>query len=103
MRRVSERRKEALKEYQATKTAYVASKAQGKPAKVQCERCSKLIPAKSITIHHKRGRIASLLCDTRHFSLLCLACHRWVGENMEAARKLGLLCERGLYNTPDRS
>ena len=56
-----------------------------------------------ITIHHTRGRVGSLLCDTRHWRALCLKCHRDVGNNPAWARQVGLLCEKGLWNTPDRT
>ncbi len=102
MRKISSKRRKALATYSKVRDAFVAQ-ARGKDGKVPCKRCARGIPFKSITIHHTRGRIGDLLCDTRHWTLLCMSCHNWVGDHPKEAREAGLLCEAGLWNTPDRT
>ncbi len=60
--------------------------------------CSK----RSTEVHHTRGRVGPLLCDVRFFMAVCRECHDWIGNNMDAARKLGWLCEKGDWNKPKR-
>ena len=52
------------------------------------------------TPHHTRGRLGSLLCDTRFWLPVCFEHHRWIHENITAARALGLICQPGEWNTP---
>lgn len=103
MRPISKKRSAALKEYAKAKKEFVAEWSNKRTNTVACHRCLKHVPTKKITIHHMRGRVGSLLCDTRHWSLLCMACHNWVGDHPSEAREAGLLCAKGLWNTPDRS
>ena len=105
---VSAKRKAALASYKKTRLDWLTARSQPGPGGkliVRCEApgCGSLETIKAITIHHKRGRIGALLCDTRHWSALCLSCHNQVGESPEWARRVGLLCEKGLWNTPDRT
>jgi hypothetical protein len=72
-------------------------------APLVCERCRLPQRPENATIHHKRGRAGALLTDTRHWSILCIRCHQWVGDNPNAARECGLLCEIGKWNTPDKN
>jgi hypothetical protein len=102
VKKVSTKRRKALSEYSRVRNAYLAALA-GKDGKIACKRCVRSIPVKAITVHHMRGRIGSLLCDTRHWTLLCMSCHNWVGDHPTEARDAGLLCEKGLWNTPDRT
>lgn len=53
--------------------------------------------------HHRRGRNGSLLMDKRFWTPVSFRGHDWIGNNIAAARKLGLICEKGLWNTPDRT
>lgn len=103
MRPISKKRSAALKEYAKAKKEFVAKFAKPGGKSVICWNCIRSVPIAKITIHHTRGRIGSLLCDTRYFSLLCVSCHNWVGEHPNEAREKGLLCAKGLWNTPDRS
>jgi hypothetical protein len=48
--------------------------------------------------HHRRGREGLLLFDVRNFVSTCRRGHQWIGENIEAARKLGLIAECGQWN-----
>ena len=45
-------------------------------------------------LHHAKGRVGSLLTDVRFFKALCRSCHRWVEENPEGAKALGLSLSR---------
>lgn len=47
-----------------------------------------------ITLHHMAGRTGDLLTDKRYFKSLCVKHHRWVEENPESAKKLGLSTTR---------
>lgn len=49
-------------------------------------------------IHHVRGRLHHLLLDARFFRGLCSACHHFTHTNIEAARKEGLIAEKGKWN-----
>jgi hypothetical protein len=50
--------------------------------------------------HHSRGRSGALLLDKRFWMPVSDAGHRWIHENVGKARELGLICEKGLWNTP---
>jgi len=62
--------------------------------------CAKCGSKHNLAVHHKNGRLGALLTYTPLFIALCPKCHDWVhNRNPEGARKLGLLCERGCWNT----
>ena len=46
-------------------------------------------------IHHKRGRAGKLYLDARFWQAVCGEGHKWIHNNIEEARKLGLFCQRG--------
>lgn len=48
-----------------------------------------------VQVHHLRGRAGALLLDERYWVGVHGRCHRWIHDNMDAARRRGLLCERG--------
>lgn len=52
-------------------------------------------------IHHTRGKVGRLLCDTRFFNSACNDCHpAWVHQtNVADARRLGVLASPGDWNT----
>jgi hypothetical protein len=89
---ISDRQKERLKEYQSTKKKWwkviegcwcpVMQTIFGRKVKVQ-------------DVHHRRGRVGSLLCDTRYWMAVSRSGHRWIEENMDEARKHGWLANRG--------
>jgi hypothetical protein len=45
-------------------------------------------------LHHAKGRVGALLTDVRFFKALCRKCHRWVEDNPEEAKALGLSLSR---------
>lgn len=56
-------------------------------------------PARATTdVHHSRGKLGALLCDTRFFFAVCRECHNWIGDHPDWARAIGLLCEPGDWN-----
>lgn len=48
--------------------------------------------------HHIRGRLGSLLCDTRYWLACSEAGHRWIHDNPSEARKHGWLAQPGDWN-----
>ena len=51
-------------------------------------------------VHHTRGRAGTLLLDERFWLPVCRGAHRFIQENPAEARRLGLLCGVGQWNTP---
>ncbi len=93
IRRVSVKKAADLKEYYAMRARFLANVD-------LCEICHTDRP---VEIHHRRGRVGPLLTDLRHLLATCHRCHQWLHENVEEARTLGYICEKGLWNTPDRT
>lgn len=54
---------------------------------------------KTKDVHHSRGKIGRLLLMEQFWVPVCRTCHNWIDQNPNAARKLGLLCEKGLFNS----
>ena len=42
-----------------------------------------------LDIHHQKGKIGDLLCDTRYFLPVCRACHEYIENHPEIAKTLG--------------
>lgn len=65
-------------------------------------RCA-VFPAKAATqVHHKRGRIATLLLDKRFWIAVSAEGHDFIHNNVSKAMKLGLLAAKGYWNeAPD--
>ena len=93
IRRVSVKKAADLKEYANMRAIYLAN----------CDTCDVCHSERPTEVHHKRGRVGDLLTDRRHWLAVGQKCHRWIHENIEEARTLGYICEKGLWNTPDRS
>lgn len=51
-------------------------------------------------IHHKRGRTGTLLIDKRFWAGVCDCGHIFINDEPAMARRAGLLCEPGEWNTP---
>lgn len=68
--------------------------------RLRCERCQKW--TNKLDVHHSRGKNGSLRYDTRFFIAVCRPCHTWIDNNRAEARKLGLLCDYGLFNQPPK-
>lgn len=52
-------------------------------------------------IHHQRGRVGKLLCDTRHWLSCCRQCHEWAHEHPKQARAVGALAPAREWNVVD--
>lgn len=52
-------------------------------------------------VHHSKGRVGLLLFDTRYWVPVCEECHRWIGDNVEKARGLGLIAAEGDWGRQD--
>jgi hypothetical protein len=82
---VSTKKLSELKEYRVVRDRYLADN------KVcQHPDCKNL----SEDLHHAKGRVGSLLTDVRFFKALCRKCHRWVEDNPDQAKALGLSLSR---------
>ena len=56
-------------------------------------KCQAGLPGCSISsteVHHKKGRIGSLLIDTNFFLAVCRNCHDYIENNPSEAKDLGL-------------
>jgi len=51
-------------------------------------------------IHHRHGRLGSLLLDTRFWLAVSQTGHDWIHTHMEQARAYGFLCAKGQWNKP---
>ena len=49
-------------------------------------------------VHHTRGRAGSLLTNDKFWLAVCNGCHNWIHNNIEQARKRGLICAKGDWN-----
>lgn len=79
--------------------AYSKRAAEWKNGKACCfPNCTK----EAADVHHWRGRIGSLLTDERYWLPVCRTHHRWIGDNPNEARCMGLLAPTGLWNTTER-
>jgi hypothetical protein len=79
------------KEYISAKREFLAGK--------RCLRCRK--PATEL--HHGRGRLGELLMDQNYWLPLCRVCHNWAHTHIDEARKVGLICAMGQWNTTERT
>jgi hypothetical protein len=82
---VSDKKLIELKEYRVVRDGYLS-------ANKICEHpeCKNL----SEDLHHAKGRVGSLLTDVRYFKALCRRCHRWVEDNPDEAKAIGLSLSR---------
>ncbi len=54
---------------------------------------------KASECHHSRGRRGDLLLAERFWIAVCSDCHQWIHNNMAEARRMGMLCEVGQWDT----
>jgi|SRR5687768_3764114 len=91
IRKVSKKRTEQLKAYASLRKDYLKNH----PI---CQRCHVF---ESVDIHHCKGKTNLLLLDVRHWKALCRQDHKWVHDHPDAARREGLICEKGKWNSHD--
>lgn len=82
---ISDKKLQELKEYRIIRDRYL--KENPVCEFVGCE-------SRDITLHHKKGRIGSLLTDSRYFCSLCIKHHIWAELNCNEAKELGLSFDR---------
>lgn len=87
MKRVSDRQRKRLAEYSKLKREYLK----------QHPFCEVYPDRPATEIHHCRGRISSLLCDTRYWLAVSRVGHAFIHLNPEWARQEGWLCEKGKW------
>lgn len=72
-----------------------------------CEACVNLVslaahadlrPHPATEVHHKRGRLGTLLLDTRFWIPCCQNAHDWIHRNITAARAVDLIAQPGQWN-----
>ena len=51
-------------------------------------------PSFALDIHHKKGRIGSLLTDSNYFMGVCRSCHKVIEENPVWAKEKGYSLDR---------
>lgn len=56
------------------------------------------VPNPTEHVHHTRGREGLLLFDIRYWKAVCAECHEFIGSNIEMARRLKLICDKGDWN-----
>jgi hypothetical protein len=56
-------------------------------------------PLVATQCHHIRGRRGALLLDKRYWAAVSDVGHKWIHANPHKAAALGLLCERGGWNS----
>lgn len=88
MKRISDRQRIRLKEYSVVRKIYLNEHG-------LCAKCG----GKASDIHHKRGKLGALLTRTEHFVSVCRDCHHWIHDHPKESRELGLLCEKGQWNS----
>jgi hypothetical protein len=91
IRKVSVKRAKQLNAYESSVRAFMDQH-------LICQRCH-VFP--SIHCHHSRGRIGMLLLAVQFWRALCVQCHTWCHAHPDAARREGLICEKGKWNSHD--
>lgn len=81
---ISESKKLDLKLYKQAREEYLNEN------KV-CERCNN---STRLEVHHRRGRIGSLLYNPKYFMACCGECHRHIENNPLEALKMGWSVKR---------
>lgn len=94
IRKVSLRRQKLNREYAKVKREWKARLID--LGQWYCWECVKGVPSDSP--HHKFGRGPNLL-NPRTFIAVCPKCHQGIHDFPEAARKRGMLCNKGQWMT----
>lgn len=87
---ISKQKRQALKEYKAEKQRW-----QSLPENSRCV----VTNQPSGDVHHTRGKIGDLLCLSALWVTVIRPVHDWIADNPTLARKAGLLCPEGKWNT----
>jgi hypothetical protein len=76
-----------MDEYSKKRVAFLAIHSTCQAGLVECT-------GQSTEIHHKAGRIEELYTKISNFLAVCRNCHRFIEENPEEAKQLGLSVSR---------
>lgn len=99
IRAVSEKQQSRNRDYRKTLQAWWASLGED-PKCWACVKRGSLFPKRATQNHHRRGKVGSLLCDTRFFTAVDFDCHGWIHDHPAEARALELLAEAKDWNVP---
>lgn len=91
LRRRSRRMTKLMQFYNLKKIVFLARQP-------QCAVHKDAFKCEATQIHHSRGRLLTLLLDTRYWKGVCQAGHDWIQCDPKDARELGVLCARGDWN-----
>jgi RNA polymerase subunit RPABC4/transcription elongation factor Spt4 len=80
---VSAKRQGEMDEYGKRRIAYLAMFSTCQAGLVECT-------GQATEIHHKAGRVGELYTKVSNFLAVCRNCHRFIEENPEEAKELGL-------------
>lgn len=80
---ISVKRKVEMDEYGKKRTAFLALHSTCQANLVECT-------GQATEIHHKAGRIGELYTKVSNFLAVCRNCHRFIEENPDDAKHLGL-------------
>jgi hypothetical protein len=50
--------------------------------------------------HHSHGRSGKMLNQVKYWKPVCFTCHRKIHDNINWARKMGLIAEKGKWLNP---
>lgn len=86
LRRVSTKRAKLLRAYTAIRKDFLSRR-------WLCEPChfNGRYGIFSTEVHHRRGRIGSMLVNEAYFLPVCRECHRWIHDHPSEARMKGYL------------
>lgn len=96
VRRVSKVRAKELARYSILRGAFLWRNGLCQACLVYNPDCA---PNYAVEIHHIRGRAGKLLNATDHWLAVCSPCHARIHRYPAEARELGLICEKGKWNT----
>ena len=80
---VSKKRQGEMDTYGRLRDAFIT-------AKPRCEAKLQGCTGMSTDVHHKAGRVGGNYLKVGTWLAVCRSCHRWIEENPEAAKDLGL-------------
>lgn len=99
IRKVSKGRARLNREYSRKKHEFLS-----RPENKFCPVIQKLTGEKILTedIHHMRGRAGSLFMNEKYWLAVSRRGHELIGSNPNWARQHGFLCQKGLWNQPEK-
>jgi len=87
MKKEKDRKSAALKIYLLLRKDFIADNPRCKVNKSGCSMVA-------TDVHHKKGRIGSLLTQTEYFLPVCRFCHYWIEIHPKESKELGYSLSR---------